>query len=222
MVKLQREDRSNNIKHKALLVTVISITVFVLHIVYLIPGRLDMQRHDIRIDLDYSIPFIKEFIIPYLLWYVLIIATFLCYLIHERRDLIEIGLYDIAGLVICCVIFFVYPTEIPFRPEVIEGSDVCSRVIRWMFNTDGPYSVFPSMHCYEATVAFVGIMTSRYFSRKTWAKVAGAILMVAIWASTLLIKQHSVLDMAAGILLALVLIPVIGAVRKRITEKRCR
>ena len=52
--------------------------------------------------------------------------------------------------------------------------------------------------------------------------MAGAILMVAIWASTLLIKQHSVLDMAAGILLALVLIPVIGAVRKRITEKRCR
>ena len=221
-MKLQTEQNSNYIKHEALKVTVISVVIFLCHIFYLMLGKFDMERHPVAIDLDYSIPFIKEFIVPYLLWYVLIIATFMCYLIHEHKDLIEIGLYDIAGLVICCLIFVIYPTEITFRPEHIDGNDIFSRVIRGMFNADGPYSVIPSMHCYEATVAFVGIMRSRYFSNKTWAKVAGAILMVSIWMSTLFIKQHSILDMFAGIGLALVLIPLIGLVRRKITEKGCK
>ncbi|MBR6443874.1 MAG: phosphatase PAP2 family protein [Firmicutes bacterium] len=212
---------SRNIKHEALLVTLIAIAVFMCHILYLLLGRIDLERHDIRTGLDQAIPFVQEFVIPYLLWYVMIIATFLCYLIHESKDMIEIGIYDLIGLIICCAVFVIYPTEITFRPEYIAGSDFCSSVLRWMFNADKPYNVLPSMHCYEATAAFVGIMHSRYFSRKTWAKVTGAVLMVAIWMSTLFIKQHSVIDMAAGIALALILIPVIGIVRKKITEKGC-
>ena len=179
---------NKNIKHEALLVTVVSIAVFMCHMFYLLLGKVDTERHDIQVDLDYAIPFVKEFVIPYLMWYVFVIATFMCYLIHEHKDLIEIGIYDIIGLLICCFIFIVYPTDITFRPEYVGGSDLCSTLLQGIFNADRPYNVLPSIHCYEATAVFVGIMHSRYFSRKTWAKVLGAVIMVAIWLSTLFVK----------------------------------
>ena len=220
-MKPEGENSSKHFRHEALIVTIVSIAVFLCHMLYLTLGRVDLDRHDIQIGFDYAIPFIKEFVIPYMLWYVFIIATFMCYLIHDHKDLVEIGIYDITGLLICCLIFVIYPTDITFRPEYVEGSDMCSSLLRWIFDADNPYNVFPSIHCYEATAVFVGIMSSRYFSRKTWAKVTGAVLMIVIWLSTLFIKQHSVIDMIAGIALALILIPVIGIVRKKITEKGC-
>ena len=201
--------------------TVVSIAVFLCHMAYLMLGKVETERHDIQVDLDYASPFIKEFVIPYVLWYFFIIATFMCYLIHDHKDLVEIGIYDVTGLIICLLVFVIYPTEITFRPEVVEGSGMCSDLVRWIFSADRPYNVLPSAHCYEATAVFVGMMHSRYFSNKTWAKVTGGILMTAIWLSTLFIKQHSIIDMIAGIALALVLIPVIGIVSKKITEKGC-
>ena len=141
--------------------TVVSVAVFMCHMAYLMLGKIDTERHDIQVDLDYAIPFIKEFVIPYVLWYVFIIATFMCYLIHDHKDLVEIGIYDVIGLIICCLIFVIYPTEITFRPEVVDGNGLCSDLVRWIFSADRPYNVLPSAHCYEATAIFIGIMSSR-------------------------------------------------------------
>ena len=212
-------DKTSRFRNKLPLIIIVPVTIFILHFIYLIPGRLDMERHMVQTDFDLQLPFIKGFVLPYAFWYVFVIASYLVYLCHDHKDLVDTGIYDMTGLIICCLVFFIYPTEIGFRPEVIEGNDLCSGMLRWMFNADGPYSVLPSMHCYEATVVCVGILSSRHFRGKAWAKIAAVIIAVLICISTLLIKQHSILDLIAGVGLALVLIPVMDIVRKNITEK---
>lgn len=193
---------------------VLLIFTAALHLLYILITYMAFDRTNIAVGIDYEIPFIKEFAIPYVMWYAFLVIPFIHYWNKSYRDFIEIGIYNLTGLAICCIIFIIFPTSIDFRPPAPEESDIISSIVRFIYKSDPAYSVLPSLHCYESATVVIGMFQSRTYRDNKLVPVISLILASFICLSTLFIKQHSVIDVAAGIALAFVFIPVIGKIKK--------
>lgn len=79
-----------------------------------------------------------------------------------------------------------------------DGNDIFSRLVRFIYWTDVPNNLFPSIHCMESHLCWRGLARCRRVPK--WVKIAAFILSLAIYASTVLVRQHLVLDIPAGIL----------------------
>lgn len=100
--------------------------------------------------------------------------------------------------VLAYVCFLAYPTVAPRPPEVIgEGFGVWG--LQVLYSADTPYNCFPSLHVAHS---FVSALTCYRLHRRMGIALVIAALLVGL--STLYTKQHYVLDVAAGILLACV------------------
>ena len=87
------------------------------------------------------------------------------------------------------------------------GSDIFAQAVRMLYATDTPLNVCPSIHVFNSVTLMMAYYRSRIFETpgRRWMRPASAVLCVSIIASTVLLKQHSCIDVLLGILLAMVL-----------------
>src|SRR3954471_8652535 len=94
------------------------------------------------------------------------------------------------------VCFFVYPTQAS-RPAEVAGQGFVSWGLRFLYSADPPYNCFPSLHVAHS---FVSALACSRVHRGVG--IGGAVCASLVGLSTLFTKQHYVLDVLAGILLA--------------------
>lgn len=89
----------------------------------------------------------------------------------------------------------------------VYGSDIFAQAVRMLYATDTPLNVCPSIHVFNSVTLMMAYYRSRIFETpgRRWMRPASAVLCVSIIASTVLLKQHSCIDVLLGILLAMVL-----------------
>lgn len=92
--------------------------------------------------------------------------------------------------------FLVYPTVAP-RPDRVAGSGFAAWGLGFLYGADPPYNCFPSLHVAHS---FVSALACRRVHRGVGAVALVCAVLVAM--STLLTKQHYVVDVLAGIGLA--------------------
>lgn len=160
------------------------------------------------------IPFIPSFFPVYLSAYLLFPIVFLS--APTSRDVWLMIRVFLVACVIHYLFFILMPVQYDLRPEEVEGVDLMSRMITVFYALDKPLNCFPSMH-----VSFVFLCY--YFAREHLPMQARAIgwLAFAIAVSTLLVKQHYVLDAAAGIVVAWILnaVMILPFYRKQAFER---
>jgi len=150
--------------------------------------------------LDDYIPFIKEFVFVYVLWYPLMIGMALWLLWKDRPAFRRYGWTTIIGLTACVTIFFILPSGQELRPA-LSGSDLASTLLRGIYAADTNTNVLPSMHVVGTLAAMAAAWDAPSVSHPVrWSILA---LGVLINLSTVLVKQHSVLDIFAGVILFL-------------------
>ena len=149
--------------------------------------------------LDDQIPFVRQFVLIYVMWYPLMLGTTLYLLFKDRRAFVRYARSVVLGLTACMLIFLLLPSGQELRPAEVPGNDLTAWMVRAIYAADTNTNVFPSMHVVGTLAAVIGIFDSR--SASLGAKWGVAALGVLINASTVLIKQHSVLDIFAGIAL---------------------
>lgn len=149
--------------------------------------------------LDDRIPFVRQFVLIYVLWYPLMLGTTLYLLFKDRRAFVRYARSVVLGLTACMLIFVFLPSGQELRPAEVPGNDLSAWMLRLIYAADTNTNVFPSMHVVGTLAAVIGIFDSR--SAALDAKWGVAALGVLINASTVLVKQHSVLDIFAGIAL---------------------
>lgn len=149
--------------------------------------------------LDDKIPFVRQFVLIYVMWYPLMLGTTLYLLFKDRRAFVRYARSVVLGLTACMLIFLLLPSGQELRPAEVPGNDLSAWMLRLIYAADTNTNVFPSMHVVGTLAAVIGIFDSR--SAALGAKWGVAALGVLINASTVLIKQHSVLDIFAGIAL---------------------
>lgn len=158
--------------------------------------------------LDELIPFCKYAIIPYYLWFAWIPFT-LFYMLWRapRREFWRLCLPLFAGMTLSLLFCAIVPNGVHLRPAYVAGNDIFANAVRGLYRVDTSTNVCPSIHVFNSVTLALAYMRSSCFAgvRRRPLRIAAGVLNVSIILSTMLLKQHSVIDVCFGILLALAL-----------------
>lgn len=175
----------------------------VLGLLFLIENVIIEGKYNMHSRMDDFIPFIPVFVIPYFMWYLLIVVELGYFLLKSKEDLRKTTLSINLCMITAMIIYILFPNYQSLRPTIYE-SDFFSQWVKVLQLGDSSSSVCPSLHVAVAISLYLGVINSDCFIKKTGIKLAALILTVLICISTVLIKQHSVIDVAAGMLLSMV------------------
>ena len=152
----------------------------------------------VNTSLDDLIPYLSWFVIFYVAWMPLLYIAFI-YLGMTNRSLYwrTIIAYN-AAVTVSNLIFILFPTSMP-RPE-ISGNDIFNMLVLFIYNHDQPVNCFPSIHCLTTYLLFIFMIRHQLFS--VGMRVLFSVFFWSIIASTVFIKQHALVDVIGGILLA--------------------
>ncbi|MFU0824754.1 phosphatase PAP2 family protein [Clostridium sp.] len=163
---------------------------------------------------DDYIPFIKFFIIPYMFWFVYMAIGFVYFGLKSREDFIKLFKFIFFGMSISYAIFILFPNWQNMRP-VLRDKDVFSEAVGFIYSVDSSTNVFPSIHVINAIGVNIAICKSSLFEGRKNMKILSSLAMILICASTLFIKQHSLIDVIGGIVLSTILYVCIYYVPER-------
>lgn len=166
--------------------------------------QLNLRHHIIHVALDDLIPFVPAFIVPYILWYAFVPAPMIYAFFRDKQLFYRQVATLFTGIFISTALFVLYPSMIDFRPEV-TGDGIFEQLCRFIFSKDEPVNVLPSLHCYEATVMYLVTFSRGRLSEKLGARIAYGLGAVVICLSTVFVKQHSVVDLVLGCLMAVLI-----------------
>lgn len=167
-----------------------------------LPNR---NYHIIYSKLDDYIPFYKPAILVYSSWFLMLVIPFV-YLLKRKSydDLYNIIIPMFATMFISLIIYVIYPTALDIRVTDITGNDICSWIIRKIQGIDAPNNVCPSIHV--STTVIIYNQFRKILKDNKKSKVFFLLWSVGICASTMLVKQHSIIDVVCGIILAHVIL----------------
>ncbi len=166
--------------------------------------------------LDDYIPFVKEFVLAYLFWFVYMGIGFIYLGLVSKKDYYKLCVFMFGGMYLCYILYSIFPNGQNLRPVITEN-DIFSRMIKHIYTTDTPTNVAPSIHVFNSIAVHVALVNCPTLEDKRLAKWASLICMLAICASTVLIKQHSIKDVMWSILLAIIFYEAIYRLPKWIT-----
>lgn len=161
--------------------------------------------YQIHSPLDDYIPFVEFFIIPYLLWFLFIAVTTAYFFFTDRKGFYRLCAFMFSGMTVFLVVCTVFPNGLDLRPTSFPRENVFTDLVKWLYATDTPTNVLPSIHVFNSLAASFAIAHSRALKKKKWVQPAAYLLTLLIILSTMFLKQHSVTDVFAAMVMAGVL-----------------
>lgn len=172
---------------------------------------------------DDYIPFLKIFILAYMFWFIYMGIGFVYFGLKSRDDFMNLAKFIFLGMGISYVIFVTLPSGQNLRPTLV-GNDILTEMVGFIYYIDPPINVCPSIHVINSIGVNAVVWNSSLFANNKRIKISSAIATILICLSTLFIKQHSFLDVIAGIGLSTMLyvfiytIPRVRKKRQEVTE----
>lgn len=166
-------------------------------LVYYGSRRINAGRpvRNMALPLDGKIPLVPPFIVVYILSFAFWAVNF--YLIaRESPRHCGVMFGEQIAKILCFVCFMIVPTGIE-RPSV-PGNDVFSWLTRLIYATDIPDNLFPSIHCLDSWLCWRGLKGCQRVSRGY--KGFSLFFALMVFASTVLVKQHVLLDIPSAVL----------------------
>lgn len=151
----------------------------------------------VHIWLDDVIPFCEWFLIPYVLWYVLIVFSLGYFALYNIDSFKKLSKYIIITQLVAMAIYILFPSRQDLRPEVFPRENFLTWCIGLIYSFDTSTGVCPSLHvAYSIGIASVWL---REKGVKVVWKVLLVVLVILICLSTMFIKQHSAMDFFAAL-----------------------
>ncbi len=170
-------------------------------LIFLYTEKTTVPKYNIHSFLDDKIPFIKEFVIFYCIWYFYLAAGFLVLGFVSRKEFYRFNTFIVGGSLFTYMIYILFPNGQDLRPAV-TGTDIFSNLIKGLYSIDTPTNVCPSLHVFQAIGVHIGFLKGGLFNNRRWLGLTSFITLVLITASTVFIKQHSIIDVFCAIILA--------------------
>lgn len=144
--------------------------------------------------LDDLIPFCAWFLIPYLLWFPYVGVTIGTVYIKSKPEFCRLCIRLFSGMTICLIIYTLFPSGQLLRPDLSGDSSLLTSLVKQLYLIDSCTNVCPSIHVYNSLCVHYTLCTWEETKHKKWLKRSSLILMLFIIASTVFLKQHSVID----------------------------
>ena len=168
----------------------------------IVPGS---RIHIMHCPADDLIPMLPVFIIPYLFWFVYVLGAIIYFGFHDPDEMARLGISLCCGMTVCLLICTLFPNGTDVRIPADPGSGPFSVLLRIIQHADTTTNVFPSIHVCNALIVNAAVWHSRDFRHRPGILIFSAAVSVLICLSTVFLKQHSLIDVGGGIVLARVL-----------------
>ncbi len=171
--------------------------------------------------LDAYIPFSKYAIIPYCIWFPWIAITILGMMKWgPAKEYIRTCSTMYFGMTLCLIFYCIVPNGLNLRPASVEGTDVFANIVRWLYSFDSPMNVCPSLHVYVSVCMDLGWQNSSILKdpKYRWVKIMLRLLDISICIATMMLKQHSIIDVISGIVLAIIMTLITDHIFKPLPE----
>lgn len=171
--------------------------------VFSLMEKRDVPIHFVHTIIDEYIPFCRFFIIPYYFWFFYVTGTILWIGIIKPQDeeykrlIFNLG----AGMIMFLIICLIYPNGHHLRP-VVPVRDVFSQAVRYLYSIDTPTNILPSLHVYNSVACSIALYRAASKENKKMSRIIVTIISVLIILSTMLLKQHSVVDVILALILS--------------------
>ncbi|WP_053073840.1 phosphatase PAP2 family protein [Bacillus sp. LL01] len=189
----------------------------VLGLIYTVLNEAKRKATQIALPIDNTIPFVEEFVVPYIIWYAFVLGYLVYFCFKDTGVYVKTLITIVIGELVCFFIYFFFQTTVP-RPT-IEGSGGYVMLVKYIYAHDRPVNCFPSIHVlttYAIMLASFHIK-NKHRINKYFIHIMGSLIIL----STLFIKQHVILDMVASMfLVAFIYGTVFEVYRIRVAAKR--
>ncbi|MBQ8683289.1 MAG: phosphatidic acid phosphatase [Clostridia bacterium] len=167
---------------------------------YAFENLLPLEFHPIYTPLDDYIPFCEIFAIPYYYWFAFLVGA-LVYTGLFNVPAFNRGMQFIAvTYTVTLIIYLIYPSCQELRPAELPRDNFLTDIVQAMYDFDSNENVCPSIHVLGSVGAGLAILQCKRFSTPAW-QVINWFSIVVISFSTVFIKQHSIIDVFAAIIL---------------------
>jgi len=168
---------------------------------FLIQSAITSSNHDFLTAVDQLIPFVPEFIwIYHTMVPVFLITTIL---LIKRKDVFYTAFLSILLATVVMNLFYVYlpvsyPREI-WQPTDMSASSVFVELTRQI---DGSNNAFPSGHVTLSWLLTLLVGLTSFAKKHKWTQYIYVLWASLISVSTLVLKQHFMVDVFSGVILA--------------------
>lgn len=173
------------------LLLLVPLYIFIAH------GVAGRTLHAPALTLDRLLPLVPAWALVYGSLYLFLIVLPV-FVVREPEHIRRTVLTYLMVWTVAYLCFLIYPTVAP-RPASFTGKGFTAWGLRFLYEADPPYNCFPSLHVAHS---FVSALTCYPVHRRVGVLATICASLVAL--STLLTRQHYVLDVVAGAFLACV------------------
>lgn len=160
------------------------------------------ECYPVHCALDDRIPFCEVFVIPYVLWYFLIIGSLLYFALYSVESFSALQRRIIIIQMLAVAVYIIFPTRQDLRPLAFERDNIFTHMVGLIYRADTNTGVCPSLHVALSIAIGQAWLREQGVSRAF--KAGMTVFCLSICLSTLFIKQHSVLDGIAAIPLCMI------------------
>ncbi|MBQ5833195.1 MAG: phosphatase PAP2 family protein [Clostridia bacterium] len=161
---------------------------------------------EVACPLDSWIPFCEWFVIPYYFWFAYLVGMLLYGLLFDRQSFRDCMYFIMLTYSATIVIYLLWPNMQALRPAAFDRENVLTWIVQKLYNFDTNTNVCPSIHVLgSVAVSLTGLRAPRL---QHWGwKVFFHTSNLLICMSTVFLKQHSILDVFAALLLCAIAYP---------------
>lgn len=162
----------------------------------------------VHTSLDDKIPFCEFFIIPYFSWflYVGLVLFYTTWTEQGQDSFKKAAISMVVGTGIFLIISFVFPNAQDLRPEVFARDNIFVTAVQWLYQIDTPTNVLPSLHVYVSLMMNCIVWNDKNLKKKKVLCNVSTIWATLIIMSTMLLKQHSIIDVILAMVLAKIVV----------------
>lgn len=161
--------------------------------------------HIVHTVFDDWIPFCEYFVVPYLLWfpYMFLAVLYFIFFNKNKHEYYQLICNLMMGMTVFLIVSYVYPNAQHLRPTEFARDNVFTHVVQWLYRTDTPTNILPSIHVFNSLAIHMSLSNCEALKEHKWIQRGSLTLTILIILSTMFLKQHSVIDVCMGSTLAL-------------------
>ncbi|MDO4605256.1 MAG: phosphatase PAP2 family protein [Helcococcus sp.] len=207
----------NEIKNDKITASIILLFALFSAITFEIFNRPWGKVTNLWIPLDDKIPFIKEFILIYHTFMPTIIVVGLLIFVLNKKEYKKLVISLFIAQILAYIIYMLFQTHVPRYDTNLLGNDFFSNLVRATYAIDNSYSGAPSLHVADMSLCIFYLLKTNEIKKST--KTFLTLYMILIALTTVLVKQHVVLDMPAGFIHAVICFFVTNFLYDRFIKK---